>query len=245
MAMVELKNIRKKLGGVDILNGVDLSVEEGEVVVILGPSGSRKTTLLRTINFLAPADQGTITIDGLTVDSQKHHHKETLALRRKTGMVFQNYNLFRNKTVLQNITEGLTTVRKIPHEQAVETAMALLKKVNLENRASAYPAQLSGGQQQRVGICRALALNPKVILFDEPTSALDPELVGEVLGAMRAVAKSGITMIVVTHEMRFAREVSSRTLFLDGGRIEEDKPSKELFSHPESPRLISFLEKVL
>ena len=140
MAMVELKNIRKKLGGVDILNGVDLSVEEGEVVVILGPSGSGKTTLLRTI---APADQGTITIDGLTVDSQKHHHKETLALRRKTGMVFQNYNLFRNKTVLQNITEGLTTVRKIPHEQAVETAMALLKKVNLENRASAYPAQLS------------------------------------------------------------------------------------------------------
>ena len=136
MAMVELKNIRKKLGGVDILNGVDLSVEEGEVVVILGPSGSGKTTLLRTINFLAPADQGTITIDGLTVDSQKHHHKETLALRRKTGMVFQNYNLFRNKTVIQNITEGLTTVRKIPHEQAVETAMALLKKVNLENSSA-------------------------------------------------------------------------------------------------------------
>ena len=245
MAMVELKNIRKKLGGVDILNGVDLSVEEGEVVVILGPSGSGKTTLLRTINFLAPADQGTITIDGLTVDSQKHHHKETLALRRKTGMVFQNYNLFRNKTVLQNITEGLTTVRKIPHEQAVETAMALLKKVNLENRASAYPAQLSGGQQQRVVICRALALNPKVILFDEPTSALDPELVGEVLGAMRAVAKSGITMIVVTHEISFARDVADRVIYMEGGVIVEQGSPKEVVESPKDERTLRFLRSLL
>ena len=225
MAMVELKNIRKKLGGVDILNGVDLSVEEGEVVVILGPSGSGKTTLLRTINFLAPADQGTITIDGLTVDSQKHHHKETLALRRKTGMVFQNYNLFRNKTVLQNITEGLTTVRKIPHEQAVETAMALLKKVNLENRASAYPAQLSGGQQQRVGICRAL--------------------VGEVLGAMRAVAKSGITMIVVTHEISFARDVADRVIYMEGGVIVEQGSPKKVIESPKDERTLRFLRSLL
>ena len=245
MAMVELKNIRKKLGGVDILNGVDLSVEEGEVVVILGPSGSGKTTLLRTINFLAPADQGTITIDGLIVDSQKHHHKETLALRRKTGMVFQNYNLFRNKTVLQNITEGLTTVRKIPHEQAAETAMALLKKVNLENRASAYPAQLSGGQQQRVGICRALALNPKVILFDDPTSALDAELLGDVLGAMRAVAKCGIKMIVVTHEISFARDVADRVIYMEGGVIVEQGSPKEVIESPKDERTLRFLRSLL
>ena len=245
MAMVELKNIRKKLGGVDILNGVDLSVEEGEVVVILGPSGSGKTTLLRTINFLAPADQGTITIDGLTVDSQKHHHKETLALRRKTGMVFQNYNLFRNKTVLQNITEGLTTVRKIPHEQAVETAMALLKKVNLENRASAYPAQLSGGQQQRVGICRALALNPKVILFDEPTSALDPEMVKEVLNVIRELTRSGMTILIVTHEMGFAREISDRVLFICDGVIKEEGTPEQIFTCPHEPSTIKFLSMVL
>ena len=200
MAMVELKNIRKKLGGVDILNGVDLSVEEGEVVVILGPSGSGKTTLLRTINFLAPADQGTITIDGLTVDSQKHHHKETLALRRKTGMVFQNYNLFRNKTVLQNITEGLTTVRKIPHEQAVETAMALLKKVNLENRASAYPAQLSGGQQQRVAIGRALITKPKLILADEPTGNLDSKNSQDVIDLLTKASRHyQQTILMITH----------------------------------------------
>ena len=243
MAMVELKNIRKKLGGVDILNGVDLSVEEGEVVVILGPSGSGKTTLLRTINFLAPADQGTITIDGLTVDSQKHHHKETLALRRKTGMVFQNYNLFRNKTVLQNITEGLTTVRKIPHEQAVETAMALLKKVNLENRASAYPAQLSGGQQQRVGICRALALNPKVILFDEPTSALDPELRHEVLKVMQDLAEEGMTMVIVTHEMDFARKVADKIIFMENGVIAVEGNPEEVFASDHG-RMREFLGKL-
>ena len=202
MAMVELKNIRKKLGGVDILNGVDLSVEEGEVVVILGPSGSGKTTLLRTINFLAPADQGTITIDGLTVDSQKHHHKETLALRRKTGMVFQNYNLFRNKIVLQNITEGLTTVRKIPHEQAVETAMALLKKVNLENRASAYPAQLSGGQQQRTLLARALCAASKVILLDEPVTGLDPKVTAEFYQVTKDLSEEGIAVIMVSHDVQ-------------------------------------------
>ena len=245
MAMVELKNIRKKLGGVDILNGVDLSVEEGEVVVILGPSGSGKTTLLRTINFLGPADAGTITVDGLTVDSQKHHHKETLALRRKTGMVFQNYNLFRNKTVLQNITEGLTTVRKIPHEQAVETAMALLKKMNLENRASAYPAQLSGGQQQRVAIARALCMDPIAMLFDEPTSALDPEMINEVLDVMVELANEGMTMMVVTHEMGFARKVANRVIFMDEGKIIEDSPKGAFFDNPKSDRAKDFLAKIL
>lgn len=221
MAMVELKNIRKKLGGVDILNGVDLSVEEGEVVVILGPSGSGKTTLLRTINFLAPADQGTITIDGLTVDSQKHHHKETLALRRKTGMVFQNYNLFRNKTVLQNITEGLTTVRKIPHEQAVETAMALLKKVNLENRASAYPAQLSGGQQQRVAIARAVVAGPKLILADEPTGNLDSKNGSEVMNLLTELNQEGTTIIMVTHSRHDASYAHRVVNLFDGQIIAE------------------------
>ena len=242
MAMVELKNIRKKLGGVDILNGVDLSVEEGEVVVILGPSGSGKTTLLRTINFLGPADAGTITVDGLTVDSQKHHHKETLALRRKTGMVFQNYNLFRNKTVLQNITEGLTTVRKIPHEQAVETAMALLKKMNLENRASAYPAQLSGGQQQRVSIARALCMNPKILFFDEPTSALDPELTSEILKVIKDLAAEHITMVIVTHEMTFARDISDHIIFMDKGLIAVEGSPKEVFES-EHARMKEFLGK--
>lgn len=245
MAMVELHNIKKQLGGVDILNGVDLSVEEGEVVVILGPSGSGKTTLLRTINFLGPADEGTVTIDGQTVDSRHHHNKETLALRRKTGMVFQNYNLFRNKTVLQNITEGLTTVRGVAKDEAERTAMELLARMNLQERAGAYPAQLSGGQQQRVGICRALALNPKVILFDEPTSALDPELVGEVLGAMLAVARTGITMIVVTHEISFAKEVADRVIYMEGGVIVEQGTPSEVIEHPKDERTLRFLRTLL
>lgn len=244
MAMVELKNIRKKLGGVDILNGVDLSVEEGEVVVILGPSGSGKTTLLRTINFLGPADAGTITVDGLTVDSQKHHHKETLALRRKTGMVFQNYNLFRNKTALQNVTEGLIVARKMKKADAEAIGRKLLDKVGLSDRCDHYPAQLSGGQQQRVAIARALATNPEIIYFDEPTSALDPELIGEVLNVMRQLAEEGMTMLVVTHEMNFARHVSNRVVFMEGGRIIEQNSAQEFFAHPKEARTQEFLAKI-
>ena len=244
MAMVELKNIRKKLGGVDILNGVDLSVEEGEVVVILGPSGSGKTTLLRTINFLGPADAGTITVDGLTVDSQKHHHKETLALRRKTGMVFQNYNLFRNKTALQNVTEGLIVARKMKKADAEAIGRRLLDKVGLSDRCDHYPAQLSGGQQQRVAIARALATNPEIIYFDEPTSALDPELIGEVLNVMRQLAEEGMTMLVVTHEMNFARHVSNRVVFMEGGRIIEQNSAQEFFAHPKEARTQEFLAKI-
>lgn len=244
MAMVELKNIRKKLGGVNILNGVDLSVEEGEVVVILGPSGSGKTTLLRTINFLGPADAGTITVDGLTVDSQKHHHKETLALRRKTGMVFQNYNLFRNKTALQNVTEGLIVARKMKKAEAEAIGRKLLDKVGLSDRCDHYPAQLSGGQQQRVAIARALATNPEIIYFDEPTSALDPELIGEVLNVMRQLAEEGMTMLVVTHEMNFARHVSNRVVFMEGGRIIEQNGAQEFFAHPKEARTQEFLAKI-
>ena len=244
MVMVELKNIRKKLGGVDILNGVDLSVEEGEVVVILGPSGSGKTTLLRTINFLGPADAGTITVDGLTVDSQKHHHKETLALRRTTGMVFQNYNLFRNKTALQNVTEGLIVARKMKKAEAEAIGRKLLDKVGLSDRCDHYPAQLSGGQQQRVAIARALATNPEIIYFDEPTSALDPELIGEVLNVMRQLAEEGMTMLVVTHEMNFARHVSNRVVFMEGGRIIEQNGAQEFFAHPKEARTQEFLAKI-
>ncbi|MDO4633446.1 MAG: amino acid ABC transporter ATP-binding protein [Eubacteriales bacterium] len=243
--MVELKGIKKELGGKQILNGVDLSVAEGEVVVILGPSGSGKTTLLRTINFLGPADEGSITVDGLTLEAKKAKHKEVLELRKKTGMVFQHYNLFKNRTVLGNITEGLTRVRGVAKEDARRTAMELLEKVNLADRANAYPAQLSGGQQQRVGICRALALNPKVILFDEPTSALDPELVGEVLATMRAVASTGITMIVVTHEIAFARDVADRVVYMEGGVIVEQGAPKEVLERPKDERTIRFLKSLL
>lgn len=245
MPMVELKGIKKQLGGNDILNGINLRVEEGEVVVILGPSGSGKTTLLRTINFLNPADSGTVTVDGLTVDSAKHHHKDVLELRKKTGMVFQNYNLFKNKTVLSNITEGLTVVRKIKKEEAEKKAYELLEKVNLADKANAYPAELSGGQQQRVGICRALALNPKVILFDEPTSALDPELVGEVLKTMKAVAATGITMIVVTHEISFAREAADKVVYMEDGVIVEEGTPREVIDNPKNEKTLRFLRSLL
>ena len=245
MSMVTLKGIHKKLGGREVLNGVDLTVEEGDVVVILGPSGSGKTTLLRTINFLGPADAGDVTIDGTTVHCRKHTHREVLELRRKTGMVFQNYNLFKNRTVLKNVTEGLIHVRGASKEAAEKRAMELLTKVNLADRCNAYPSQLSGGQQQRVGICRALALNPKVILFDEPTSALDPELVGEVLATMRAVAATGITMIVVTHEIAFAKEVADRVVYMEGGVIVEQGSPEEVIEHPRDERTARFLSSLL
>ena len=246
MPILELKQIRKRLGGQSVLKGVDLSLEEGEVVVILGPSGSGKTTLLRTINFLNPADSGTVTIDGLSVDAAQHHQRRLVQqLRQKTAMVFQNYCLFKNKTVLQNITDGLTIVLKVKKAAAEQQALALLSKVNLAEKAGAYPAELSGGQQQRVGICRALALHPTVILFDAPTSALDPELVGEVLKTMKAVAQTGITMLVVTHEIAFAREAADRVIYMEGGQIVEQGTPQEVIDHPRQEQTLRFLRTIL
>ncbi|MGN0072160.1 MAG: amino acid ABC transporter ATP-binding protein [Atopobiaceae bacterium] len=242
--MLELKGIHKSFGDNHVLKGVDLSVKKGEIVVILGPSGSGKTTFLRTINFLDPADEGTVTINGFTVDAKKHRKREVIELRRKTAMVFQNYNLFKNKTILQNVMEGLITVKKVPKADAKKAALEILDKVGLSERCDYYPIQLSGGQQQRAGIARALILDPDVILFDEPTSALDPELVGEVLATIKDVAMTGITMVIVTHEIAFAREVATRVIFMEGGNIvEEGKPS-EILVHPKEARTQKFLERV-
>lgn len=224
---------------------MDLSVEEGKVVVILGPSGSGKTTLLRTINFLNPADEGLVTVDGFTVDAKKHRSRDVRTLRRKTAMVFQNYNLFQNKTVLQNVTEGMRKVQKIPKAEANARATELLKQVKMDEKAGSYPIALSGGQQQRVGICRALAANPKVVLFDEPTSALDPELVGDVLDIIREIAKTGMTMIIVTHEIAFAREVADTVVFMKDGYIVEQGEAKEVIDRPKSPETKKFLSALL
>lgn len=242
--MVELKNIHKSFGSNHILKGVNMSIGKGEVVVILGPSGSGKTTLLRTINFLDAADEGIISVSGFEVDAKKHSKSQVIELRRKTAMVFQNYNLFANKTILENVMEGLVTVKKFKKSDAKEMSLEILKKVGLEQRCDFYPAQLSGGQQQRAGIARALILDPDVILFDEPTSALDPELVGEVLNTIKAVAQTGITMIVVTHEIAFAREVASRVVFMEGGVVVEEGKPEEILVAPKHPSTQRFLKRI-
>ena len=242
--MVELKNIHKSFGANHILKGVNMSIGKGEVVVILGPSGSGKTTLLRTINFLDAADEGTISVSGFEVDAKKHSKSQVIELRRKTAMVFQNYNLFANKTILENVMEGLVTVKKFKKSDAEAMSREILKKVGLEERCDFYPAQLSGGQQQRAGIARALILDPDVILFDEPTSALDPELVGEVLNTIKAVAQTGITMIVVTHEIAFAREVASRVVFMEGGVVVEEGKPEEILVAPKHPSTQRFLKRI-
>lgn len=243
-AMVQLSNIHKSFGALHILKGVNLNVGKGEVVVILGPSGSGKTTLLRTINFLENADEGSVTVNGFTVKCRHPHKSDVLTLRRKTAMVFQNYNLFQNKTVLENVMEALVTVKKMKREEAEARSRDVLEKVGLKEKADFYPTQISGGQQQRAGIARALILNPDVILFDEPTSALDPELVGEVLATIKAVANTGITMIVVTHEISFAREVASRVVFMDGGNIIEEGGTEELLTNPREERTKQFLKRI-
>lgn len=242
--MVELKNIQKSFGSNHILKGVNMSIGKGEVVVILGPSGSGKTTLLRTINFLDAADEGSISVSGFEVDAKKHSKSQVIELRRKTAMVFQNYNLFANKTILENVMEGLVTVKKFKKSDAEAMSREILKKVRLEERCDFYPAQLSGGQQQRAGIARALILDPDVILFDEPTSALDPELVGEVLNTIKAVAQTGITMIVVTHEIAFAREVASRVVFMEGGVVVEEGKPEEILVAPKHPSTQRFLKRI-
>ena len=262
MAMLEIRNVqktfrtyakpglfhrpgaRKVISELPVLRGVDLTVEKGDVVAILGPPGSGKTTLLRCLNFLETADAGQLVFDGESFDLAHASRADIARLRKKTAFVFQNYNLFRNKTALQNVTEGLIVARKLPKEQADAIGMKMLAKVGLADRADYYPRQLSGGQQQRVAIARALAADPEIIYFDEPTSALDPELTGEVLSVMRQLAEEGMTMLVVTHEMGFARNVSSKTVFMENGVVVEQAPSQQFFASPKEERTRAFLHRI-
>ena len=219
--MLQIRNLRKSFGDLQVLKSIDLDVNKGDVVAILGPSGSGKTTMLRCLNFLEKSDGGTMLFDDQRVDLARVTHAEANALRRRTGFVFQSYNLFANKTALQNVTEGLIIARKMPRRRAEEIARAALVKVGMDDRADYYPSQLSGGQQQRVAIARAMAADPEIIYFDEPTSALDPELTGEVLAVMRSLAGEGRTMLVVTQEMDFARHAANRVVFMEQGVIVE------------------------
>ena len=239
--MIKIKNLKKNFGDLEVLKGIDLEIQEREVVVIIGPSGSGKSTLLRCINFLEEPTDGTIEVDGILMNSTENINK----VREEVGMVFQRFNLFPHMSVLDNITLAPVKVRKMEQERAAMIAQELLDRVGLGDKAEAYPNQLSGGQQQRVAIARALAMQPKVMLFDEPTSALDPEMVGEVLDVMKKLAESGMTMIIVTHEMGFAREVGTRLLFVDGGYIVEEGKPKEVFENPKEERTKLFLSKIL
>ncbi|MCY9827519.1 amino acid ABC transporter ATP-binding protein [Vibrio chagasii] len=242
--MIKLQNIHKHFGDTEVLKGIDLEIKQGEIIVIIGSSGTGKSTLLRCVNFLEQADQGTISIDDIKVDAQKHTKAEVLALRRKTGFVFQNYALFAHQTAKQNIAEGLITVRGWKKQQAYEKAQQILDDIGLGDKADSYPAALSGGQQQRVSIGRAMALQPELLLFDEPTSALDPEWVGEVLNLMKKLANQHQTMLVVTHEMQFAREVADRVIFMADGHIVEQGSPQDIFGNPQDPKLKKFLNKV-
>ena len=244
MAMLEINHLQKKFGTTEVLRDDSLSGSIGDVVAILGPSGSGKTTLLRCVNFLERADAGELLFDDEKLDLNRASHRDIARIRQKTAFVFQNYNLFRNKTALQNVTEGLIAARKLPKEQADEIGMKMLAKVGLADRADYYPRQLSGGQQQRVAIARALAADPEIIYFDEPTSALDPELTGEVLSVMRQLAEEGMTMLVVTHEMGFARNVSSKTVFMENGVVVEQAPSQQFFASPKEERTRAFLRRI-
>ncbi|MCM1048237.1 MAG: amino acid ABC transporter ATP-binding protein [Clostridiales bacterium] len=239
--MLEVLAIHKKFDNIEVLKGVDVKVEKGDVIAILGPSGSGKTTLLRCINFLENAEQGKMIFDGEEYNFGKVKRKDIAAIRRKTAFVFQDYNLFLNKTALQNVTEGLIVARKMPKKQAEEIGRKMLDKVGLSDKYDAYPHHLSGGQQQRVAIARALASEPEIIFFDEPTSALDPELTGEVLNVMQQLAAEGMTMLVVTHEMEFARNVSNKVIFMEDGVVVETGNSKEFFENPQCERTKEFL----
>ncbi|MCR4875853.1 MAG: amino acid ABC transporter ATP-binding protein [Clostridiales bacterium] len=243
--MLDIRNVEKSFHETEVLKGIDLQVEKGDVVAILGPSGSGKTTFLRCLNFLERADSGTMMFDGEKYNLAAATRQEISRVRKKTAFVFQNYNLFLNKTVLQNVTLGLTVGSRMEKAQAREIAEEMLRKVGMADRLSSYPVQLSGGQQQRVAIARALASRPEIIYFDEPTSALDPELIGEVLAVMRQLAEEGMTMLVVTHEMEFARNVSSRVMFMEGGKVIESGPSAEFFDHPQQARTREFIRTIL
>ncbi len=239
--MIKIKGLHKSFGGNEIIKGVDLEVKQSEVVVIIGPSGSGKSTLLRCVNYLEVPTSGTITIDGQTITPEV----DINTIRAEVGMVFQHFNLFGHMTVLDNITLAPMKVRGMQKEEASAIAMELLKKVGLDSKAKSYPSQLSGGQQQRVAIARALAMKPKIMLFDEPTSALDPEMVNEVLEVMKSLAESGMTMMVVTHEMGFARQVADRVLFVDRGIILEQGSPEEVFTNPKEDRTKDFFSKIL
>jgi len=241
MALLEVKQIKKAFGDNGVLLGIDLTVEKGDVVSILGPSGSGKTTLLRCINFLEKADGGHLSFEGKEYDLSGITKAEIAEIRKKTGFVFQNYNLFANKTVLGNVTLGLTSARKVSKSDAEKKAMDVLKKVGMAEFKDYYPSQLSGGQQQRVAIARALATDPSIIFFDEPTSALDPQLTAEVLEVMRELANEGMTMIVVTHEISFAKEVSTHVVFMADGNVVEEGSAAEFFEHPKMDRTKEFL----
>ena len=242
--MIDITGLTKHFGGAPVLDGIDLQIADGERVVVIGPSGTGKSTLLRCLNFLDVPQAGQITVGDVTVDAAKARKAYVLALRRRTAMVFQNYALFANKTAKQNIMEALVTVQKRSKTEAEERALSVLAETGLADKADSYPAALSGGQQQRVGIGRAMALGAELMLFDEPTSALDPEWVGEVLDLMRAVAERKQTMLIVTHEMQFAREIADRVIFMDGGKIVESGPPSQIFGAPQDPRLQKFLKRV-
>jgi len=249
--MIVVQELRKSFGKNEILKGVNWTQEKGELTVIIGPSGCGKSTFLRCLNQLETFDSGRISIDNIVLDHLNHNKntkeekKNIIELRRNIGMVFQNFNLFPHMSVLKNITEAPMSIKKMPKEEAETIAQELLKKVGLESKANFYPSQLSGGQQQRVAIARALAMKPKAMLFDEPTSALDPQLVDEVLAVMRDLADEGMTMMVVTHEMTFARDVSDRVVFFHGGKVEESGPPEKIFSEPDSEKTRDFLKKYL
>lgn len=241
---ISISGLRKQFGDSVVLDGIDLTIQAGERIVIIGPSGTGKSTLLRCLNFLDAPDAGLIRIGDLAVEAARASKAEILALRRRTAFVFQNYALFANKTAAENIMEALITVQEQPREAARARALEILAETGLADKADAYPASLSGGQQQRVGIGRAMALGAELMLFDEPTSALDPEWVGEVLALMRKVAEERQTMLIVTHEMQFAREIADRVVFMEGGRIVEQGPPAQIFDAPQDPRTKAFLRRV-
>lgn len=240
--MIKVKNLHKKFGDLTVLDGIDEHIEQGEVVVIIGPSGSGKSTFLRCLNLLEKATDGEIYVDDERINAPKVNVNR---VRQKMGMVFQQFNLFPHMTIMDNITLAPVLLKKMTKEEAVRRGQELLERVNLAEKADAYPAQLSGGQKQRVAIARALAMNPEIMLFDEPTSALDPEMVGEVLDVMKDLARSGMTMVIVTHEMGFAREVASRVLFIDQGKVMESGTPEQVFGNPQNERTKLFLSKVL
>jgi len=243
--MIKVTKLSKKFDDLSVLKEINLEVNKGEIVVIIGPSGTGKSTLLRCLNYLETPTSGQVEIGGVKVDAQKHSTKQVTELRKQSSFVFQNYSLFANKTALENVAESLITVWKTPRNEALQTAQAILIKVGLEDKLDAYPSQLSGGQQQRVGIARAMAAKGEVILFDEPTSALDPEWVEEVLAVMQQLAMEKQTMIVVTHEMQFAREVADRVIFMEGGYIVEQGTPEQIFEHPEHARTQAFVKRAL